>query len=146
MLCDELAAIEGSLAGPLISDEHLVAYHLVPNERFPRQYLGRVLIVTRRHVDHLSELNDEEVVAVGYAARRISAGLMGMDGVRRVHLALIGIHHPHFHLHLYPRYEWMPDEADWNSLQQRPDAPLGGEADIAAYAHALQALIPPAAA
>jgi diadenosine tetraphosphate (Ap4A) HIT family hydrolase len=53
-----------------------------------------------------------------------------MDGVSRVHLALIGQHHPHFHLHIFPRCDWMPQDADWNALYQRADAPLGGETDI----------------
>jgi diadenosine tetraphosphate (Ap4A) HIT family hydrolase len=49
----------------------------------------------------------------------------------RVHTAAIGLHVPHFHQHLFPRYGWMSPGADWNALHELPDAPLGGAPEIA---------------
>ena len=34
-------------AAQLVDDGAVVAYHVPPIDRFPRQYLGRVLLVTR---------------------------------------------------------------------------------------------------
>ena len=51
LLCQDVIDTEASEDGPLISDEYVVAYHLMPNDRFPKQSLGRVLLVTRRSLD-----------------------------------------------------------------------------------------------
>jgi diadenosine tetraphosphate (Ap4A) HIT family hydrolase len=129
--------------GPLAEDQHVVAFHLGPNARFPRQYLGRILVLTKRHVEHLSDLTEAEAVSVALTARRIAQGLRAMESVERVHLALVGHQrHPHFHLHVFPRYDWMPGDADWNSLASRDDAPLGDESEIIEYTRTLRPLIP----
>lgn len=146
LLCQQVVRAERFAGGPLIADDSVVVYHIPPNERFPRQYLGRVQVVTRRHVDHLADLTEEETTAAALAARRIAQALRAMEGVDRVHLALIGQHHPHFHLHVYPRYTWMPLDADWNALSARTDAPCGGEPEIIDYINRLRPLIPSAPA
>jgi RimJ/RimL family protein N-acetyltransferase len=48
----------------------------------------------------------------------------------------MGQHHPHFHLNVFPRYEWMPIDADWNALHRRDDAPLGGPLEIGYFLRA----------
>jgi diadenosine tetraphosphate (Ap4A) HIT family hydrolase len=142
LLCEQVEEAERFGGGPLIGDDLVVAYHLPPSERYPLQYLGRVQVVTRRHVDHLSDLTEAETVAAALAARRITQGLRAMDDVDRVHLALIGQHHPHFHLHVYPRYAWMPRDADWNALSMRDDAPRGGAPEIIDFIGRLRPLVP----
>jgi diadenosine tetraphosphate (Ap4A) HIT family hydrolase len=133
------------VGGPLVEDDQVIAFHLGPNARFPRQYLGRILVLTKRHVDHLGDLTDGEAVAVALIARRIAKGLRAMESVARVHLALVGHErHPHFHMHVFPRYEWMPVDADWNALASLEDAPLGGEIEIAEFSRKLRPLIPAA--
>jgi diadenosine tetraphosphate (Ap4A) HIT family hydrolase len=141
--CRDVISAADWVGGPLVDDEHVVAFHLGPNDRFPRQYLGRILVLTKRHVDHLSDLTDAEAISVALGARRIAEGLRAMEFVERVHLALVGHQrHPHFHLHVFPRYEWMPVDADWNSLASRQDAPLGDESEISAFSAKLRLLIP----
>ena len=142
LICEQIAAVDALPGGALVDESLVVAYHLPPIDRFPRQYLGRVLLVTRRHVDHLGDLTEEEAAAVGRAARRLAAGLRALDDVARVHTAVIGLHVPHFHQHVFPRYEWMPPEADWNSLHELPDAPRGGAAEIAAFVERLRQHFP----
>jgi histidine triad (HIT) family protein len=133
LVCEQLDVARSFAGGPLLEDDAVVAYHLAPNDRFPLQYLGRIMVVTRRHVDHLADLTDEETVAVALAARRVAEALGALEEVTRVHLALIGQHHPHFHLHVFPRYEWMPLDADWNALYRRADAPRGNADGIADF-------------
>ncbi|MGH3111278.1 MAG: HIT family protein [Gaiellaceae bacterium] len=139
LICEQIAAIDDLPGGAVVAGDVVVAYHLPPIERFPLQYLGRVLVVTRRHVDHLGELRREEASAAGIAARDVAAMLTSLDDVARVHLAVIGLHVPHFHLHVFPRYEWMPREADWNALHELPDAPRGGAAEISEFVERLRA-------
>ena len=130
LICDQLAALASLPGGALVDDGVVVAYHVPPIERFPRQYLGRFLVVTRRHVDHLADLTPSEAAAVGVAARTVATGLQALEDVTRVHVAVIGLGVPHFHQHVFPRYRWMPREADWDALHELGDAPRGGEAEI----------------
>jgi diadenosine tetraphosphate (Ap4A) HIT family hydrolase len=97
LICDQVASVDGLPGGALVDDELVVAYHLPPIDRFPRQYLGRVLLVTRRHVDHLGDLTADEAMAVGRGARIVAAAMRNLDEVTRVHVAVIGLHVPHFH-------------------------------------------------
>ena len=133
LICDQLATTGALPGGLLVDDDLVVAYHLPPIERYPQQYLGRTLIVTRRHVDHLGELTPDEAAAVGRAAQVLGAALLALDEVTRAHVAVIGLGVPHFHQHVFPRYEWMPNDADWNALHTRDDAPKGGADEIAAF-------------
>lgn len=143
LICDQLAAVDDLPGGPLVVDELVVAYHVPPIDRFPLQYLGRVLIVTHRHVDRLGELTREEAARVGVASRAVAVALEGLRDVSRVHIAVIGLGVPHFHQHVFPRYDWMPREADWNALHERDDAPLGGAAEIGAFVDRLRPWVPP---
>jgi diadenosine tetraphosphate (Ap4A) HIT family hydrolase len=142
LICEQILEARNFAGGPLIENPRILAYHLAPNERFPRQYLGRVQVVTQRHVDHLSDLTEAEVVAVALGGHRIARALRAMEGVSRVHAALIGQHHPHFHLNLFPRYEWMPIEADWNALHRRDDAPMGERREIEEFIAKLRPFVP----
>jgi diadenosine tetraphosphate (Ap4A) HIT family hydrolase len=138
LICDQVESIDVLPGGSLVDDALVAAYHLPPIERFPRQYLGRVLLVTRRHVDHLGDLTPDEAAAAGLAARTVAHALRSLGDVTRVHLAVIGLHVPHFHLHLIARYDWVPDDSDWNALHELPGAPLGGSEEIAAFVERLR--------
>jgi histidine triad (HIT) family protein len=138
LICDQVGSIDELPGGALVDNDLVVAYHLPPIDRFPRQYLGRVLLVTRRHVDHLGDLTDDEAAAVGRGSRVVAAGMRRLEDVSRVHVAVIGLHVPHFHLHLITRYEWAPPDADWNALHELPQAPLGAAEEIAGFVERLR--------
>jgi len=139
LICDQIANVTSLPGGALVDEADVVAFHVPPIDRFPVQYLGRLLIVTRRHVAHLGELTSDEAAAVGRAAQRLGSALLGLDDVTHVHSAIIGLHVPHFHQHVFPRYQWMPREADWNSLHERVDAPRGGADEISGFVRRLRA-------
>jgi hypothetical protein len=75
--------------------------------------------------------------SVGSASRLIARALRE-QGVDRVHLAVIGLGVPHFHLHLYPRYPGVPIETPWMQVDALPDAPHGGAEEIAAFVERLR--------
>ena len=141
LICDQLEALDSLPGGPVVDDSAVVAYHLPPIDRFPQQYLGRFLVVTRRHVDHLADLTPDEAAAVGLASRTVATGLQALEDVERVHVAVIGLGVPHFHQHVFPRYAWMPREADWNALHELPGAPRGASAAIADFVDRFRANI-----
>ena len=139
LICDQIERVASLPGGPLIDEAEIIAYHVPPIDRFPVQYLGRLLIVTRRHVAHVGHLTPAEAVAVGRAVRRLGAALLRLGDVSHVHSAIIGLHVPHFHQHVFPRYHWMPTDADWNSLHERSDAPLGDAPEITGFVERLLA-------
>ena len=130
LICKQLNTAESLPGGPLVGGDLVVAYHAPPIERFPRPYLGRFLVVTRRHVDHLADLTADEAAAVGVVSRTVASGLMAMEDVARVHVAVIGLGVAHFHQHVFPRYGWMPRDVEFTALHELPDAPRGADAEI----------------
>lgn len=138
LVCRQVAGEMELPGGLLWNDDNVVAFHLPPIEGNKRPYLGQCLVVTRRHVDHLGDLTDGEAGAVARASRAIGAALRA-NGVERVHVAVIGVGIPHFHQHLYPRYPGVPPGTPWQSLDDLPDAPHGGPAEIAELVGRLRA-------
>lgn len=138
LVCREVAGDVDLPGGLLWDDDAVVAFHLPPTDANPRPYLGHCLAVTRRHVDHLSDLSDGELAAVAAASRAIARALRA-EGAERVHVAVIGTGVAHFHQHLYPRYPGVPPGTSWMRLDELPDAPHGGPEEIAALVGRLRA-------
>lgn len=131
LVCREVAGEIDLPGGLLHDDEHAIAFHLPPTDANPRPYLGHLLVVTRRHVDHLGDLTDAEAASVARASRALAAALRA-EGVERVHVAVIGLGVAHFHQHLYPRYPGVPAGTSWLEVDALPDAPHGGADEVAA--------------
>jgi ATP adenylyltransferase len=137
LVCRELSGEIDLPGGFLWDDGEAVAFHLPPLDRNEHPYLGHCLVVTRRHVDHLSDLTATEAASVAAASRKIAAALRA-EGVERVHVAVIGLGVPHFHQHLYPRYPGVPAGTSWMDVDGLPDAPRGGPSEIAAFTDRLR--------
>jgi diadenosine tetraphosphate (Ap4A) HIT family hydrolase len=137
LVCSQVAEPEKLPGGHLWSDAHAVAFHMPTSERNPRPYRGHCLVVTRRHVDHLADLTDEEAASIARGSRRL-AGRLREAGAIRTHTAVIGLHVPHFHQHLLPRYEGVPDGTPWHALDELPDAPHLDAIGIMALAEQLR--------
>ena len=58
-----------------------------------------------------------------------------------VYAAVIGHGVDHFHMHVIPRYPGTPREYWWTRVDEWPDAPRGGDAEIAALAVRLRAAL-----
>lgn len=83
-----------------------------PDARFP----GRLVLMLEDHYDHLHEVPDELMAEFMRDVKKVSKLLMGLEGVRRVNMAVLGNSVPHVHAHLIPRYpgESLPDKSPWN--------------------------------
>jgi diadenosine tetraphosphate (Ap4A) HIT family hydrolase len=142
LICQELAG-EIDLPGGLVVDDELVAaFHIPPREAGGTHYLGHLLVVTRRHVDQLQDLTGEEAAAAMASAHRLACALREVRSPERVHLAVVGLGVPHFHLHVFPRYPGTPENLDWFSPDEWEGAPHGSAAEIAAAVEELRAAIP----
>jgi diadenosine tetraphosphate (Ap4A) HIT family hydrolase len=131
-VCREVAGDVDLPGGLLWEDAEVIAFHVPPIKENPRPYLGHCMVVTRRHVDHLGDLTEAEAKSVASAARALAQALRA-EGAERVHVAVIGLGVPHFHQHLFPRYPGVPVGTSWMALDELPDAPHGGEREIAEF-------------
>jgi diadenosine tetraphosphate (Ap4A) HIT family hydrolase len=142
LICRELAG-EVDLPGGFVADDELVAaFHIPPQEPGGSHYLGHLLVVPRRHVDQLPDLTRDEAGAVMDAAHRLATALRLARDPARIHLAVVGLGVPHFHLHVFPRYAGTPEELNWMSADEWEGAPHGDAAEIARLVEELRGAIP----
>jgi diadenosine tetraphosphate (Ap4A) HIT family hydrolase len=137
----DMAAVPG---GALLADEHVVVSHLplvTPAGAAETVYLGYLFVEPRRHVSELGDLTAAEAGAFGRAAATASAALEAATGAEHVYAAVIGHGLEHLHLHLIARYPGTPREYWWTRVDEWPDPPRGGAAEIAALAERFRAAV-----
>jgi histidine triad (HIT) family protein len=130
--------------GELASDEHVVVSHLpltTPDGSAESVYLGHLVLEPRRHVRGLGDLTTEEGASLGRMAARASAALTQSEHAEHVYAAVIGHGVEHLHLHLLPRYPGTPREYWWVRVDDWPEAPRGGPAEIEALAERLRSVL-----
>jgi histidine triad (HIT) family protein len=123
--------------GPLVDEELVFAFHVVPMEHAPRPYLGHLMLVTRRHAPGFEDLRDDEAAAVGIGVARLARALRE-EGASEVYVARIGRHVPHLHVHVLPRWPETPPEVKWYEVDEWDGARRGGADEIAEYVESLR--------
>jgi diadenosine tetraphosphate (Ap4A) HIT family hydrolase len=89
VFCTDLLA-----AGTLLSEDAHAWTILHPE--------GQVMVVARRHVENVSDLDEDEWLAVARVWHRAERELRAKTGAAKVIVMKLGIQTPHLHLHLYP--------------------------------------------
>ena len=143
-VCDKHRDLGSVPGGELVSDEHIVVSHLplsTPQGTAESVYLGHLVLEPRRHIRELGELTPDEGASLGRLTARASAALTAAEGAEHVYAAVIGHGVEHLHLHLLPRYPGTPREYWWVRVDEWPDAPRGGPADVAALAERLRQVL-----
>ena len=125
--------------GAIYQDERVYASHAHIAEGQTSTYLGWLVIETQRHIPGIADLSDEEGQSVGLLAVRLSRLLISLTEAEHVYVFVLGHNVPHFHLHLLPRYPGAPREFWGTHVDEWPDAPHGGEAEIADLCNRLRA-------
>jgi histidine triad (HIT) family protein len=64
--------------------------------------LGHTLVITKREVDYLFDLEDEELSGINIFAKKIAIALKKAIPCKRIGSAVIGLEVPHAHIHLIP--------------------------------------------
>ena len=83
IVCLEVAGEIDLPGGILWEDAEAIAFHVPPTDATPVPCIGQCLVVTRRHVDHLADLTDQESASVARASRALVTVLRatGVEGV-----------------------------------------------------------------
>lgn len=63
---------------------------------------GHTLVVPKREVDYLFDLEDEELGAMMVFAKKVAAHIRAVVPCERIGVAVIGLDVPHAHIHLVP--------------------------------------------
>lgn len=71
---------------------------------------GHTLVIPRREVDYIFDLDDDELAEMVVFAKHVAAAIMKAFPCRKVGMAVLGLEVPHAHIHLIP----MQTEKDMN--------------------------------
>jgi histidine triad (HIT) family protein len=124
--------------GSIYSDDLVFACHAHLWDDKPDQYLGWLVLETRRHTPDLTSLTEAEALQIGRWARQLALILKDEVKAEKVYVFVIGEGVAHFHMHLIPRYPDAPREYWGSRVDEWPEAPRGGEAEIAALCSTLR--------
>lgn len=69
---------------------------------------GHTLVVPKKEVDYLFDLDDETYLGLQAFAKKVALGIKKAIPCRKVGVAVLGLEVPHAHIHLVP----MQDESD----------------------------------
>lgn len=69
---------------------------------------GHTLVIPKKEVDYLFDLNDEDYTGLQLFAKKVAAGLKTAIPCQKVGVLVLGLEVPHAHIHLVP----MQDETD----------------------------------
>lgn len=63
---------------------------------------GHTLVIPRREVDYVFDMNDEEIGAYMVFAKKVAVAIKRAFPCKKVGMAVLGLEVPHAHIHLVP--------------------------------------------
>ena len=133
---------EVAVTGGIIYEDDLISIshaQLFGEEK--DHYLGHVFVEAKRHIPELADLTEQEAQTIGLWISRVAKALLQAEGMEHVYSFFIGDGMPHVHLHVIGRRPGAPREYWGSKVDDWPDAPRGGEAEIAQVADRLRAYV-----
>jgi diadenosine tetraphosphate (Ap4A) HIT family hydrolase len=105
--CGMCRKLGGSEAAPVFEND---LWHVRPLDA-PSGVPGWMIMVARRHVPGPAHFNAREIASFGPTWCHLQRVLLEVTGALRIYSAAMGESSPHFHGHLVPRFERMPNDA-----------------------------------
>ena len=93
---------------------------------------GHVLVVPKKEVDYLFDLNDEDYASLQMFAKQVATAVKAAMPCVRVGVAVMGLEVPHAHIHLIP----INEEKDMNFFKEKVQLP---QEDMVRIAQAIAA-------
>ena len=124
--------------GAITEDDLVYADHAQIRPGQTSAYLGYLMAEPKRHVPGLEGLTDEEARALGLLMARLSRALVATEGADHVYAFVMGDHVAHVHVHVVARYPGAPEEFRGPRVDEWPQAPRGGAAEIEALCSRLR--------
>jgi histidine triad (HIT) family protein len=139
LFCQIQQGLVPSAGGAIYEDELVYATHY--SQGGLPEYLGHLVVQTRRHAPTFADLTDCEARAVGLLITRLSRALKECVGAERCYVVFFGEVVPHLHVLLTARYPDTPQEYWRSNIGAWPDAPMGGVEEITALCDRLRAYL-----
>lgn len=80
---------------------------------------GHVLVVPKKDVDYLFDLNDQDYASLQMFAKQVATAVKAAMPCVRVGVAVMGLEVPHAHIHLIP----INEEKDMNFFKEKVQLP-----------------------
>lgn len=93
---------------------------------------AHTLVIPKREVDYLFDLDDEEYADLQLFAKRVAAAIKEVIPCKKVGVAVLGLEVPHAHIHLIP----INSEGDMNFFREKLSLPADEMAAIASEINA----------
>jgi diadenosine tetraphosphate (Ap4A) HIT family hydrolase len=103
----ELAASGGDDPTIVYQDEHWLARSISSKPAVA----GWLLLQARRHIGDSGDFNAAEAASFGSVLQRTTLAVREATGALRVYIASLNEGNPHFHSHVLPRLDEMPNGA-----------------------------------
>lgn len=136
--CERLAHASAIPGGAIFEDELLHASHWFDGGP---EYLGHLVLQTKRHAPGVADLTDEEARRVGLVATRLARALKATVGAEKVYAYVFAEAVPHYHQLLTARYPGVPKEYWRLNLGEWPDAPRGDANAVAEVARRVRSYL-----
>jgi diadenosine tetraphosphate (Ap4A) HIT family hydrolase len=127
--------------GVIYEDDLVYASHVYIPDESDHVYLGWLVLERKRHAPGLQNLTDAEAERFGVMQTRIARALREATDAEHIYAFVLGHHVPHLHLHIAARYPGTPREYWALQLPEWPDAPQGGEVEIAELVKRMRELL-----
>jgi histidine triad (HIT) family protein len=79
---------------------------------------GHVLVIPKKEVDYLFDLDEETYTGLMDFARKLAGGIKKAIPCKRVGVAVIGLEVPHVHVHLIPMQQM--DDMNFSRPKRKP--------------------------
>lgn len=87
---------------------------------------GHTLVIPKREVDYIFDLDDDEIAGLMVFAKRVAAAIKLAIPCVKVGVTVLGLEVPHAHVHLVP----LQKETDMNFFRQKLTLPTDQMQDI----------------
>jgi histidine triad (HIT) family protein len=140
-VCNKHRGLVEVAGGAIYQDELIYISHAQLWGEEQEHYLGHVFVESKRHVAELADLTEAEAQSIGLHITKVAQALMHTEGMEHIYSFVIGDGVPHVHVHVIGRYPGAPREYWGLKVDEWPEAPHGGIAEIAQVAGRLQAFL-----
>ena len=117
--------------GALYEDDLVYASHGTIADGESETYLGTLFVEPKRHVTGFADLTRAEAERIGLLTSRLARALEHSEGAEHTYVFVLGHHVSHLHVWVLARYPGTPEDLIGIRVRDWPDAPRGGEREIA---------------
>ncbi|KZK99209.1 hypothetical protein [Pseudovibrio sp. Ad26] len=139
-VCTKHKTLSPDLAMNIDGYNDFVVAHAPDRTADSTNLIGTLIIEPRVHVQNWSELNPQQAAQLWSLIGRVTGTLYAHSQIEHVYTWVFGDAVSHLHVWLMPRYKGTPREYWGIKVSEWPEAPKGGQVQMASFIKELNAL------